>query len=812
MKKLVASLVIVPSFMASTGILSAQKVVPDTGIRVGEPKVYDDQSLAAMLNAARAQLGTLRPIDQTTLLSHIGAVQGASLTQSSFGLQVNGLPAAGVTTTTNTGTPSIAQTLGATTATAAGATSSSGTTTNQTVTTTPSNTTQTVVTQPQVTAPTVTPPAPTATLPASSGFGISALNTLNEQMQLTSEIASLELLLEGALSDRIVAVDNVVKTRTTVGFPITIAIPPDVRVKNAVAEVEIRIRNGSCIGPANPSLVTILPREKTYNVANITDKSVSIGGGVVTQVASVGATWLWGHKTYYLVQEQDTIAVENQPGPPDELVFGWQFRPVLGQSLPSSGIRQTFVQVAFESLIPDASPLATVEVVTRWRKYDAKTGTAGRVIMESAAVESVIPQFATPMASSVRIEDAGGGQITVTAGGAFLTGTRVRMGSTILGDGSPNFSLTSQNIQFTAPAVAAAVNKPKLVTRDGTEVDLVNDDYRLLLRKNGPVICSGPIADDEKGPPAEEKPTSLSLRDRADLLHKKQADASKEKQVVISGVSVRPYTDTQSEVMVQLSTEPNDGTGKNPLLAVIGNKLFGLSDAPFLERTPKKLRFVAPNDAINNYHAVTVKRLFWGDNFNDTANLTLQQLSYDTVSKVNLLSTGDDTVFAVSGIGVDKIRVLSPKGATLETIELKDRGKKEEKSHLVDTTTILMHITADQLKPLKQFVFQVNNEPPIIMAVPTDAKPVDSKPSLKAQDPIAPGTGITITISGTGLDGIKSIKYLKTTLNFRLALDKKSLTVDLPAEVTSTEGVRFLDVTYTDGTTARYEIDVKKKQ
>ena len=188
----------------------------------------------------------------------------------------------------------------------------------------------------------------------------------------------------------------------------------------------------------------------------------------------------------------------------------------------------------------------------------------------------------------------------------------------------------------------------------------------------------------------------------------------------------------------------------------------------------------------------------------------ITQLSYETVSKVNLLSTGDDTVFAVSGIGVEKIRVLSPsKGVTLEPITLQDRVTKAKS---VDTTTILMHVTGDQLKSLKQFVFQINNEPPIIMAVPSDAKPADTKPSLKAQDPIAPGTGMSVTISGTGLDDIKSIKYLKTTLNFRLALDKKSLTVDLPSEVTSTEGVRFLDVTYTDGTTARYEIDVKKKQ
>ena len=276
MRKFMVIPVIVSSLMASVEMLTAQSksVVSDSGIYVGEAKVYDDQSLATMLNATRAQLLNIRPIDQTTLLGHIGAVQGASLTQTSFGLQVNGLPAASVATTTNAGTPSIAQTVGATTATAAGTTTSSGTTSNQTVTTTPSNTTQTVVMQPSVTPPTVTPPAPTTTLPGSSGFSVSALNTLNEQMQLTYEIANLELLLEGSLSDRFVRGTTILKARTTVGFPITITTPPDKRLRNAGRGGSIRVKNGGCSGPEGPSLMTILPREKTYNVANITDRSV----------------------------------------------------------------------------------------------------------------------------------------------------------------------------------------------------------------------------------------------------------------------------------------------------------------------------------------------------------------------------------------------------------------------------------------------------------------------------------------------------------------------------------------------------------
>jgi len=38
-------------------------------------------------------------------------------------------------------------------------------------------------------------------------------------MQLTYEIANLQLLLEGSLSDRFVRRQRIVKRRTTVGFP-----------------------------------------------------------------------------------------------------------------------------------------------------------------------------------------------------------------------------------------------------------------------------------------------------------------------------------------------------------------------------------------------------------------------------------------------------------------------------------------------------------------------------------------------------------------------------------------------------------------
>ncbi len=792
----------------------------DLGIFVGEPKIYDDQALALMLNAATAQLTTLRPIDQTTLIGHIGAAQGASLSQSGFALQVNGLPSVGNVTTTASGTPSTVQTLGTTTTTAAGATTSGTTTTNQT--TTPSSTVQNVATQPSVAASAPSAPAPSTSLP--SAYSISAMDTLNEQMQLTYEIANLQLLLQGSLTDRFVTGTRLLKHRTTVGFPISITPPAEKRFRNAVAEVDVIVRNGpGMMTPEQgPGLVTILPREKTYNVANITDRSVSIGGGVVTQVASVGATWLWGHKTYYLVQDQDTVALQRQ-SPAGQTEFAWQFRPVLGRQFVRSGLRQTFVQLAFPTGISRCSRLGDIAITVRWRKYDSKNGSVGAEIASSTAQRYPLEYFdMTPQADSVTIEDVGAGMITISAAGGFLPGTSVRIGAVTLNDSVSNFALTPSGLRFTIPAILAATNPPMLVSRDGTEQELLQNDAAVGNPPQGLATC----ADQTTPPVAENQPSSVSrsvanpttvntpmvtttepIAPKVDWERCPQADADlpSAKQVEICRVVVRPYSDTESEVTVNLEKIPKDPARHNPLVALIGGKLFGLSDSPFLSGEPSSLRFVAPSDLIKSNRVVIVKRLFWGPNFSAQAKLPMAPGR--SITKINLLSAGDDTVFAISGTGVDQIRVLIPSiGVRLTPIALPGM------SGAVDTTTMLMHVESAQLKGLKQFTLQVGDQPPVILAVPDDAKPPDSKPVLKPQDPIPPGTGESLTIRGTGLDKVKRIKYLKATLSFRLALDKQSLTLDLPPEITSTEGVRYLDVLFTDGSSARYEIDVKQKK
>jgi hypothetical protein len=151
-------------------------------------------------------------------------------------------------------------------------------------------------------------------------------DALNEQMQLTYEIANLQLLLEGSLTDRFVKNTGITKPRTTLGFPITIT--PQSKYKNAVAVVEVEVSNppqGTRFSDEAPAVTALLPREKTYNVAAISDRMTSIGGGFVTQVINGGATFLRGRKSYYIVQDQDTVATMRPASVKGSTGFSWEF-------------------------------------------------------------------------------------------------------------------------------------------------------------------------------------------------------------------------------------------------------------------------------------------------------------------------------------------------------------------------------------------------------------------------------------------------------------------------------------------------------
>ena len=73
-----------------TGETCPVAVAPHNGIFIESVKVYDEASLEGLLNTAKANLATLNAFDQTTLVSHLGQVQGSTIAQSQNAVQLTG--------------------------------------------------------------------------------------------------------------------------------------------------------------------------------------------------------------------------------------------------------------------------------------------------------------------------------------------------------------------------------------------------------------------------------------------------------------------------------------------------------------------------------------------------------------------------------------------------------------------------------------------------------------------------------------------------------------------------------------------------
>jgi hypothetical protein len=168
------------------------------GIVVSPSKVFDDFILQQMLKAAEDKLFSMKVLDDAGVAAKLGSTAGAHETLNSVAVDAQGgpsLPGA------KPASPAAASAAG-----------------------------------------------PSISLP--SNIGASSSSILNEQVQLTAEIANLRLLLEGSLSDRLVnSNQKLVKPRTTIGF--SIAITP--QYKSAVAIVEVEVTRTADVGGSRRS-------------------------------------------------------------------------------------------------------------------------------------------------------------------------------------------------------------------------------------------------------------------------------------------------------------------------------------------------------------------------------------------------------------------------------------------------------------------------------------------------------------------------------------------------------------------------------
>ena len=741
------------------------------GIEVGEPKIYDDASLRMMLDATRAKLAGMSGLDQGSLIAGLGNVSGATISQTQLGFQVSGPTPPGVVTTNTGATNSTTTNQGL----PAGNTSVPG---SVVVTTQP--TTQSVVTP-------SSPPSAPPTVPAGLAFtppasvAPASLDLLNEQMQLSYEMASLQLLLEGALSDRFVASQRFVKPRVTLGFPISLRTPAAFRDAVAVVEVEVESISQK-LSNEPPAITALLPREKTYNVAAMTDRITSIGAGAVIGMVGASGSYSRGRKTLYLVQDQDTVALQRpvDPGRPNVASFLWEFHPVLGQHFVRSGMKQTFVQIAMPTLA-DADCFGRIKIRTYWRRFDQKQGNTGTVIAESVLASArtfPIPRFdLTPTVGGVTFEDLGDGTVLVSVQGDYLAGTYVQLGPARY-DAGKNLTVEETGLKFVAPMAALARWTAHVVARSGAAADLLMP----LAQQPLPALAACQSVPPLPSPPPACQPFK------------------------ISSVTTTPLSESDSTVRVAIST-PMLATFDHELLLAIGGKVFGLRDSIVKrERTGDGpvITVVVPTALLIANPYVRVFRPFWSDMdgdgkhcYDDRANLA--EFGPDSATESLVLvsvAANGDAVYILYGNNLENAKILVPtSGASLAPVDSIAQGRIR-----------LLTIAKSALDTTKKVVLQkADAQRPLVLDVPDSAA---APPKASIDSPVVQNSD-ELEIAADHAADIVSVLMGKKTLRWKPVDDSTIRLLNLKADgVTGEQKSRELTIQYKSGVkvTAKFEV------
>lgn len=825
------------------------------GIEVGAPKFYDDASLKALLDQTRARLAGVNALNESALVSHLGAITGSTVDQSQLGIQVSPFPPTVATTengpttstTTNAGLPAGQTTLP----------------TSSTVTTNPSQSTVTTTSPPTSVLPTI--PAGLAYTPPTTMAG-SALDVLNEEMQLNSDLAGYQLLLEGALSDRFVENQNIIKPRTTIGFPISIF--PQARYENAVAVVEVEVQTAAqALSNEPPVITTILPREKTYNVAALTDNTKSIGAGAVVHAISIGGSWFGAHRTYYVVQDQDTVALQRpveQPAEPDKprkIRFAWEFRPVLGEKFVRGGMKQTFVQLTLPVL--SSKPcFGSVSVHTYWRQFDQKTGLVKEPIAGSALATKKafsIPNYnLAPQVDDVQYQDLGDGTLLVHVKGSFLAGTYVQVGPTRY-DSPKNLLVEDTGLSFVAPAASLARWTAYVVSRGGQRRKLLRVEAQDYVPRPDQLSCvsaelgaqattipfaqisnvqlsqnSHKVEIDMHAIPADHEPAkppqlmiinemtndklrltsleSASLQgDRPAITAQVEtpADACTFGKIRIAKVTPQPFSQSDTELTIKF--EPSSIPLGNVLLDV-GHKVFGLSDSPVKrDAAAHTITAIVPTALLVAGRGVRAFQLFWtapdpdgllegaAKEHNEcfTSFVPLDGFDIDApAEKLVLLSVSakGDATYLLYGNGLSKATVLSP-----------DHVVRSKLDKTPEDRMFLLTVPKADMATTKKLVLQMEDgRRPLVLDIP---QPDQKPPKVALDSPVIVNTN-QIDVPVDRIEDLVSVKMGDKKLQLIKTKDSARLTNLRADGVTDQQKTTELVFEFGDGTKVTVKLDV----
>ena len=806
-----------PSAFAST------KRLPGNSIFVGQPKIYDERSLALMYNSLQAKLSGRDFFDQGSVAASLGKFQGARIDTSSFGFNLTTTPLPSMSTETLTGTTTetsenATQSTGTQTRTSSSPTETTETTSNGTGTTSKVTTPDTVkqnISQAAINPAPATLPTQSSVIPflPQTAFGLAPQTLLSQQIELTHALDNLRLMLEGSITDRVVtasvniggvgaATTSSARSRAVVGFEVNLDSPK--RYENAVAEVEITVTTQQPGPPPKPaSLVSVLPRENNYNVATVTKDAKQFGFGVAIQPINLGLSTQNQKETFFLVQDLDTVSFQRaQPSygaaPPASITFGWQFRPVLGQKVVKGGPRQVFAVLALPS--DDLSNfVGTVSAHTFWRKYDAKKKAVGDYIEGSGNIQTLddlkVPGVLAmdteplqPEPTSLDWIDVGQGNILVNSRGSYyLPGTAVILGNQIVDNAEKGFFLQS--------------DKSFRWLVSGQQLARVDD-----------ALLAGRF-----GPPAK-------LRDP-----RERDDTSNVpcQCLTVTSVTTTAVDGQNSKVAVTLTRSQSALVAGGPVPAVppqdfrpaiiLGNRVFGFSDAPLVTTVNTTIgntrrmvfEFTVPTQALREANKLVARLPFMGKDYTAellAANFNPPATSAFMASKVVLLTAGTKNLFAITGSGFNSATVrVSVDGVRLAPGMVAPNGAR-----LIfnDPTLLTLSIPASLAKTLKQITL-VQGGSPILLPI-TAAAPPAPKPSITSIEAVDVGDQTYVKVTGENLGSIDKAMFQGTQLKTKNASDDgKTMEVLVTKDMTAAKGRRAIDFVTKDGTEVSGDLIVR---
>jgi hypothetical protein len=775
-------------------VLAPRALAQGNGITVGQPKIYDNQSLTIMLDELNQRLVQANAVDPAALAKALGLVQGSQEQDVTRSLNVTASP-----------TPSV-----------------------------PSSAIPELLA-----APSYKP-----------SYGENPVDLLSDQVDLTYQIFNLRMILERSLTDRYK--DGSPRRQAVISFNIT--LDPPAKARDAAAYVEITLTPDKADqGPL--SLVAAMPQEKTYNATSLSSSSTAFGGAAVAKIVSVSYNQRKRSQTFFLYRDCDTLAIE-RPAAGNSVTFGWVFRPVLGRKSVSPGMRQLFAVIALpETDVPDdetrekppggSSPSFAVHASTYWLPYDKNTSTTARRPIKSltpGAVDlpslQVLPTKTVEDSLKPRIDGVqvfpttNGNTVLQMSGINFYSGTSVTIGDKTFGSSQDGlFIKSSQTMLLTANSDLLSRSLSAVVNgRYGPAVPLYPN-----ASSRGIVIAQSNLNPD--GPSYSTVELIIGDSDPTKDLHLSDIAGFPLPLLTLNGAQV-PYTATLTPTRDKI-LDPKVDHDYIVATVTVPNSLLHPSDNRAGVIFPLLGQNWAAEDLIHDSDEVQVTKMTSGATttlliarpglaFNKDWQIVLDK-AYpltDTVPippapqhprkpvKAKQIKSGDDKAKAAAD---KKSKGQKPTTAVVFTPVIpcaaKDAPPKSPNCYM-------LKLTADSkfLGNYQKFILVSDLGHAQVLDVPAAAAKTkeaapSAPPKIGSVSPVTVGLNeeVTVTIAGSGLDAVKQVSFEGKPLTFWMVPSKKAsagsgastasdsaatqtgqMQVLLTHEVTSKEGTQAL--------------------